>query len=437
MREKVGMKVLSKKPVPGKAAGGCAFDGAKITLVPITDAAHLFHGAIGCAVNGFEGRKSKSSGSDLYINAFSTDLTNEEIVFGSLEKLERGIEYIFKNYKPKGIFVYNTCIPAMTGENIFDLCNRKSKELGIPVIPVDSPGFIGAKNLGTRIAAKVLFDYVIGKKEPDYTTPFDINLIGEFNVAGDLFNILPLFKKCGIRVLSTITGDGRMDEIATAHRAKLNVVFCSQAMINLAEYMEERYGIPFVQVSFYGKTPIENSLRKIAKAFKSEKLSEKVEKVIEEENERIKPEFERLKTVLKGKRAVLYTGGHKSWSGIELLRDFGIEVVLSSGRKSTAEEREKIKKLIGKERLVGQIGARKLHELCFEFGADVLIAGGRNMYPSLKSKIPYLHINQERFYAYAGYDGLIEFGRQLEITITSPVWRYLKEKPFYLNGGER
>ncbi len=432
MREKIGMKVLSKKPLPGKAAGGCAFDGAKITLVPITDAAHLFHGCIGCAANGFEGRKSKSSGSDLYVKAFSTDISNEEIVFGSEGKLIDAIEYIYYNYSPRAIFVYNTCVPAITGDNIGKVCEIERDKLGIPVIPVDSPGFAGAKNFGTRIAAKTLFDYLIGAREPEFTTPFDINLIGEFNVAGDLFNILPLFKKCGIRVLSSITGDGRVKEIATAHRAKLNVVFCSQAMINLAEDMEEKYGIPFIQVSFYGKTPIENSLRKIAVAFKNESLMKKVEKVIEEENRRIAPELKRLRTVLKGKKAVLYTGGHKSWSGIELLKDLGLKVVLSSGRKSTAEEREEIKKLIGKERLVGQIGARKLHKLLIEFGADVLIAGGRNMYPSLKSKIPYLHINQERFYAYAGYDGLMDFGRQLEITITSPVWNYLKEKPYWL-----
>ncbi|WP_457570027.1 nitrogenase iron-molybdenum cofactor biosynthesis protein NifE [Desulfurobacterium sp.] len=428
MREKVGMKVLSKRPKPGKAAGGCGFDGARITLVPITDAAHLFHGAITCAGNSFETRKSKSSGPSLFLKTFTTDLTNEEIVFGGIEKLKKAIDYIFEHYNPKAIFVYNTCIPAMTGEDIFRVCREKTVELSIPVVPVNSPGFIGAKNLGTRIAAKALFDHVIGTKEPEYTTPYDINLIGEFNVAGDLFNILPLFKKAGIRVLSTITGDGKIDEIASAHRAKLNIVFCSQAMINLAEYMEETYGIPFIQVSFYGKTTIERSLRKIAQKLGDKTIKEKVEEVIKEKNKQIAPEYERLKEVLKGKKAVLYTGGHKSWSGIEMLRDYGMEAVVSSGRKATAEDIEKIKELLGSDRLIGQVPARTLHEIVVASGADILIAGGRNMYPSLKSKIPYLHINQERFYAYAGYEGFIEFGRQMEITITSPIWEYVRKK---------
>ena len=33
-------------PKPGATAGGCAFDGAQITLLPIADVAHLVHGPI-------------------------------------------------------------------------------------------------------------------------------------------------------------------------------------------------------------------------------------------------------------------------------------------------------------------------------------------------------------------------------------------------------
>ncbi len=36
-------------PKPGATAGGCAFDGAQITLLPIADVAHVVHGPIGCA----------------------------------------------------------------------------------------------------------------------------------------------------------------------------------------------------------------------------------------------------------------------------------------------------------------------------------------------------------------------------------------------------
>jgi nitrogenase molybdenum-cofactor synthesis protein NifE len=42
-------KGCGAKPLtPGNAAGGCAFDGAKIVLQPIADAAHLVHGPSAC-----------------------------------------------------------------------------------------------------------------------------------------------------------------------------------------------------------------------------------------------------------------------------------------------------------------------------------------------------------------------------------------------------
>ena len=37
------------KPQPGATQGGCCFDGARNALVPISDAAHIVHGPIGCA----------------------------------------------------------------------------------------------------------------------------------------------------------------------------------------------------------------------------------------------------------------------------------------------------------------------------------------------------------------------------------------------------
>ena len=48
-------------PKPGATAGGCAFDGAQITLLPIADVAHLVHGPIGCAGSSWDNRGSASS----------------------------------------------------------------------------------------------------------------------------------------------------------------------------------------------------------------------------------------------------------------------------------------------------------------------------------------------------------------------------------------
>ncbi len=74
-------------PTPGTAAGGCAFDGAMITLVPIVDAAHVVHGPIACCGNSWDGRGSLSSGSELYRRGFTTDLSEHDVVFGAERRL--------------------------------------------------------------------------------------------------------------------------------------------------------------------------------------------------------------------------------------------------------------------------------------------------------------------------------------------------------------
>ena len=61
-----------------------------------------------------------------------------------------------------------------------------------------------------------------------------------------------------------------------------------------------------------------------------------------------------------------------------------------------------------------------------DYQADILIAGGRNMYTALKARIPFLDINQEREFGYAGYDGMLELVRQLSLTIESPVWEAVR-----------
>jgi nitrogenase molybdenum-cofactor synthesis protein NifE len=62
-----------------------------------------------------------------------------------------------------------------------------------------------------------------------------------------------------------------------------------------------------------------------------------------------------------------------------------------------------------------------------EYQADILIAGGRNMYTALKARIPFLDINQEREFGYAGYTGMTELARQLALTIESPVWAAVRK----------
>ena len=178
-------KACSQQAQPGSAQGGCAFDGAMIALVPITDAAHLVHGPLACAGNSWGSRGSLSSGPELYKLGLTTDLTENDIIFGGEKRLYQSILEVQERYHPEAIFVYATCVTALIGDDFEAVCKKASEKLGAPVIPVNSPGFTGTKNLGNRIAGEFLLEYVIGTAEPPDQTPYDINLIGEYNIAGE------------------------------------------------------------------------------------------------------------------------------------------------------------------------------------------------------------------------------------------------------------
>ena len=57
---------------------------------------------------------------------------------------------------------------------------------------------------------------MIGTDEPEYTTPYDINIIGEYNLSGELWQVKPLLDALGIRVLACISGDARYHEVASS-----------------------------------------------------------------------------------------------------------------------------------------------------------------------------------------------------------------------------
>lgn len=427
-KDKDKNKACTQQAKPGAAQGGCAFDGASIALVPITDAAHLVHGPIACAGNSWGSRGSLSSDSTTYKIGFTTDIGENDIVFGGEKKLYKAIGRIVKSYNPPAVFVYSTCVTALIGDDLDAVCQSATDKYDTPIIPVHSPGFVGSKNLGNRLAGESLLDYVVGTAEPEHTTPYDINLIGEYNIAGELWGVLPLFEKVGIRVLAKITGDATFEEIRYAHRAKLNVMICSKALINMGRKMEERYGIPYIEESFYGIADMNRCLRNIAQFFGDEALQQRVENLIAEETAKLDQDLAPYRAKLKGKKMVLYTGGVKSWSVLSAAQDLGMEVTATSTKKSTEEDKAKIKKLLGKNGVALAKGnAQEILRVIEKTNADMLVAGGRNQYTALKARIPFLDINQERHKPYAGYVGLLEMAKEFDRVLHSPIWQQVRQ----------
>ncbi|NVN38196.1 nitrogenase iron-molybdenum cofactor biosynthesis protein NifE [Komagataeibacter swingsii] len=426
--EKERKKGCSKPLTPGAAAGGCAFDGAKIALQPITDVVHLVHGPLACEGNGWDNRHAASSGPQLYRLGVTTDLSQMDIVMGTGEKrLYKAIREVISRYAPPAVFVYATCVPALIGDDIVAVCAHATSRLGTPCIPVNAPGFVGSKNLGNKLAGEALLDHVIGTMEPETSTVFDINILGEYNLSGELWQVRPLFDALGIRVHACVTGDARYREVASAHRSRVNMMVCSTALINIARKMEERWGIPYFEGSFYGIGDTSSALRSVARLLVARgapaDLIERTEALVTAEEARAWARIAPYRQRLTGKRVLLYTGGVKSWSIVSALQEVGMVVVGTSVRKSTENDKQKIKDLMGGDaHMVDSIPPREMYAQLRRGDADILLSGGRTQFVALKARVPWLDINQERHQAYAGYDGMVTLVRELDRALSNPVW---------------
>ncbi|HLO94714.1 MAG TPA: nitrogenase iron-molybdenum cofactor biosynthesis protein NifE [Burkholderiaceae bacterium] len=424
-------KGCTKQLTPGAAAGGCAFDGAKIALQPIVDVAHLVHGPIACEGNSWDNRHSASSGAMTYRTGFTTDINELDVIYGAEKRLFRSIREICERHDPPAIFVYQTCVTGLIGDDIEAVCKRAAEKFGKPVIPVNAPGFAGPKNLGNKLGAEALLDHVIGTMEPAHTTPYDINIIGEYNLSGELWQVKPLLDALGVRVLSCISGDGRYAEVASAHRARANMMVCSKSMINVATKMEKRWGIPYFEGSFYGISDMSTTLREIARLLvvrgAHAELMDRTEALIEVEEARAWERIRGYRSRLEAKKVLLITGGVKSWSVVSALQEAGLEVVGTSIKKSTREDKEKIKEIMGDDaHMIDDMTPRQMYALLRDAKADIMLSGGRSQFVALKARMPWMDINQERHHAFAGYAGMVTMVEEISKALFNPVWAQVR-----------
>ncbi len=423
-------KSACNAPKPGATTGGCALDGAQIALFPFADAAHLVHGPMTCVGGSWETRLTPTSwaGRDLTQTGFATDININDVVFSGEQKLADAIDYIIDNYAPEAVFVYSTCVTALIGDDIDMVCKQAFERHGVPCVPVHSPGFVGAKNLGSRIAGEAVLRHLVGTLEPEETTPFDINLIGEHNNTGELWQYKHLLDELGIRVLSTFSGDGRIRHIRTAHRAKLNVIVCAKSLVSMTRKMKEEYGIPWISCSFYGKTDTSKSIMAIAQALGDADLIERTRKLIAREEANLETKLVPYRELFAGKKAVLNTGGNKSWSIASALQDLGIEVVATSVRKSTEEDKAKAREYLGEKAILMTTPATQQAKIIDDTGAHLLLAGGRSLYTAIKKRIAFTDVNQEKKKSYGGYNGLLTMAEDLKNSLQNPVFKLVERK---------
>jgi nitrogenase molybdenum-cofactor synthesis protein NifE len=415
----------------------CVFCGSRVVLYPIADALHLVHGPVGCAAYTWDIRGSLSSGPELHRLSFSTDISEREVIYGGEKKLHSALTELIAAYRPKAAFVYATCIIGLIGDDVQAVCAKVEAEAGIPVIPVHSEGFRGTKKDGYKAASEALYR-LIGKDDATPVSPQGINILGDFNLAGETWIIKEYYRQMGIEVVSCITGDGRVAEIGRSHRAALNVVQCSGSMTYLAKMMEETYHIPFKRVSYFGIEDTAEALYSVARHFGDPLVLRNTEELVRTEVRRIYPEVERYRTILEGRRAAVYVGGSfKAFSLVKALRHIGIATAVVGSQTGNREDYEYLREICDDGTvIVDDTNPLELSRFMAEKDVDLLIGGVKERPIAYKTGVAFCDHNHERKLALAGFEGMLNFCREVHSSIMSPVWQFSPAKQRRMNAAE-
>lgn len=422
-----GFKCDSESVSGSVSQRACVYCGARVVLNPITDAYHIVHGPIGCASYTWDIRGSLSSGEEIYRNSFSTDLLEKDVIFGGEKKLAAAIDEIVEKHHPKVIFVYSTCIVGVIGDDVDAVCRMAEKKHDIRVIPVRSPGFAGHKSMGYKAACNALIE-LMGEEKSTEEKIEGINFLGDFNLAGEIWIISEYLKKLGINVVAKITGDGKCEEIMKAKRASLNIVQCAGSMNYLAKRMEELYDVPFVKVSFFGIEDTKLSLLRIADCFNDPQIRLRAERLLDDEINSVIKELNYYRERLKGKKAAIYVGGgFKAISLIKQLRDLGVETVLVGTQTGKKDEYDEIRMLASEGTVIlDDSNPFELEKFIKEKGADLLIGGVKERPLAYKLGVGFCDHNHERKHPLSGFEGALNFAKEIDLTVNSPVWSYIR-----------
>lgn len=406
----------------------CVYCGARVVLNPITDAIHLVHGPIGCASYTWDIRGSLTSGADLFRNSFSTDLKEQDVIFGGEKKLAAAIDQLVAKYKAKLVFVYSTCIVGVIGDDLEAVCKAASQRHNIEVIPVQSSGFIGNKSAGYRAACDALFRLIEPADKARVAKTNSINYLGDFNLAGEAWIIRDYLSQMGVDVNVVFTGDSSYDELKTATRASLNIIQCAGSMNYLAAKIEEAYGIPYFQVSFLGLEDTAASLRKIAAAIGDPAVTARTEELIAREEAAVKPVIEEYRRKLAGKKAAVYVGGgFKAISLIKQFRELGIDVVMIGTQTGRPDEYDTINELVSDGTVIlDDANPSELERFMTEQDADLLVGGVKERPLAYKLGKAFIDHNHDRKHPLSGFVGAVNFAKEVYSTVCSPVWKYVR-----------
>jgi nitrogenase molybdenum-iron protein alpha chain len=421
----------NKKTIPGvMSARGCAYAGAKgVVWGPIRDTVHISHGPVGCGWYSWGTRRNLMTGvpgvSSFALHATS-DFQEKDIVYGGDKKLAQLLREARELFPlSKAFSVLSECPVGLIGDDINAISKEMAHELDTLVIPCNCEGFRGvSQSLGHHISNDTIRDFVIETREFEGEIgAYDIGLLGEYNIGGDAWSVVPLLEEIGYTVKSTWTGDGQIEKIAANHRVRLNVIHCYRSMNYMARVMEQKYGIPWIELNFFGPTKIAASLRALAEHF-DDHIKQRTEAVIAKYDPEMMKVIEEYRPRLEGKTVMLYVGGLRPRHTVSAYEDLGMQVVGTGYEFAHGDDYERTSRELPEHTVIyDDVTEYELEKFVEELQPDLVGSGIKEKYFLQKMGIPFRQMHSWDYSGpYHAYKGFPIFARDIDMAVNSPTW---------------
>lgn len=383
------------------------------------------HGPVGCAGDfsdrNFASRNiQKARGFELSnLRMFSTNLQENDTIYGGARKLRETIERVYGRVRPKAIFIVTSCASGIIGDDVFGIAAEEEEKLKIPVIAVSCDGF---RSKHWTSGFDSVFHAVIRKvvKPPRRKQPDLVNVITLWGT--------PIFEKLlgqlGLRpnyMVSMASYEG----LETASEAVATVQMCATLGGYLATALEEVYGVPEVKTPPpYGLAGIDGWLRALGRTVGK---SAEAEALTVSENARIAPKLAEYRAKFTGKTVYVTAGAAHGNGLLALFADLGFTLAGGAMFHHDPKYDNPDGGNDSLRHLVETHGDVPNYSICnkqpFELvntlnrlKPDVLVVRHPSMAVwGLKMGIPTLFIGDEHFGL--GYQGILNYGEKLLETL--------------------
>ena len=254
----------------------------------------------------------------------TSGLGESEAIFGGEDRLRECIRFAAEKYHPQAVFIANSCVSGVIGDDTKAIAEEMEAELGIPVMAVSAHGFLdGEYYAGYLDAARALVDRFMHPAERKLGT---VALLGDCGgmhgeYAKELRRLLALLD---LKVTAQFPSYLALDEMQAVPEAELIILLGRRMddekqgqLAALAEHMHERFGTPYLaDVYAVGAEETKTWLRRVGALCHREDAAERA---IASEEASFSAVVEKARADLAGRRCGLAIGRDLTWFQPEII----------------------------------------------------------------------------------------------------------------------